>query len=133
VECTPFLSALRKAPKLRAACEAYARVLLVQMLQAVPCNRLHSVEQRCALWLLMCGDWTEGDTFELGQESLAEMLGVPQSTVTAMVCTLQREGVLCYRRSAITVVDRRRLKTAACECYQIVRDRYERLLAPPSN
>jgi CRP-like cAMP-binding protein len=131
--CTPFLSALRKSPKLRAACEAYARALLVQMLQAVPCNRLHSVEQRCARWLLMCADRTEGDTFELMQESLAEMLGVPQSTVTAMVCMLQRDGVLCYRHSAITVVDRRRLEVAACECYRIVRDRSERLLALPSN
>jgi CRP-like cAMP-binding protein len=133
VEGTPFLRALRKSPKIRAACEAYARALLVQMLQAVPCNRLHSLERRCARWLLMCADRTEGDTFELTKESLAEMLGVPQSTVTAMVSTLRRDGVLWYRRSAITVVDRRRLETAACECYRIVRDRSERLLALPSN
>ena len=99
------------------------------MLQAVPCNRLHTVEQRCARWLLMCADRTEDDTFELTQESLAEMLGVPQPTVTAIACTLQQPGLIRYHRDTITVLDRRGLEAAACECYRIVRDRYQRLLA----
>ena len=67
---------LRESFNLRAACEAYAQTIFVQMLQAVPCNKLHTVEQRCARWLLMCANRTEGDTFELAQECLAEMLGV---------------------------------------------------------
>jgi CRP-like cAMP-binding protein len=129
MEVSAFRRALRKSPNLRAACAAYTRALFVQVLQAVPCNRLHTVEQRCARWLLMCADRTEGDTFELATEGLAQMLGVPQSTLAVVGRKLQAEGLICYSRSAITVVDRRGLKAATCECYRIVRDRYQRLLA----
>jgi CRP-like cAMP-binding protein len=128
MEVPAFRRALRQSPKLRMACEAHSRALLVQMLQAVPCNRLHTVEQRCARWLLMCADRTEDATFELTQEHLAGMLGVPQSTVNAIAGVLQRAGLIRYHRDAITVCDRRGLETAACECYRIVRDRCERLL-----
>ena len=129
MEVPAFRSALRQSPKLRTACEAHTRALLVQMFQAVPCNRLHTVEQRCARWLLTCADRTEDDTFELTQTSLAKILGVPHSTVAAMGCTLQQSRLVHYRRSTITVLDRRGLEAAACECYRVVCDRCERLLA----
>jgi Mn-dependent DtxR family transcriptional regulator len=87
------------------------------------------VEQRCARWLLMCADRTEDDTFELAQECLAEVLNVPDSTCTAVVGSLQQAGLINYRRDTITVLDRRGLEAAACQCYRIVRDRSERLLA----
>lgn len=131
VEVSQFRCALRNSPKLRAACEAYTRALLVQMLQAVPCNRLHTVEQRCARWLLMCADRAGDDTFELTRESLAQMLGVAQPMLTIIARKLQSDGLICYRRSALTVIDRRGLETAACECSRIVRNRYQRLLTRP--
>ena len=109
------------------ACQAYTRALFVQMLQAVPCNKLHTVEQRCARWLLTCGDQTTDDTFELAQEDLGEMLGMPPSTTTAMAATLQQAGLIRYRRRTITLLDRRGLEAAACACYRTVRDRYRRL------
>jgi CRP-like cAMP-binding protein len=129
IEVPAFRKALRQSPKLRMACEASTRALLVQLLQAVPCTRLHTVEERCARWLLMCHDQAEHDTFELAQECLTEMLGVPDSTSTAVVGSLQQAGLINYRRDVITVLDRRGLEAAACECYRIVRDGYERLLA----
>jgi CRP-like cAMP-binding protein len=129
MEVPAFRRALRQSPKLRMACEACTRALLVQLLQAVPCTRVHTVEQRCARWLLMCADRTEDDTFELAQECLAEMLGVPESRWTAVVGSLQQAGLIDCRRGAIKVLDRLGLEAAACECYRIVRDRYERLLA----
>ena len=92
-------------------------------------NAAHSVEQWCARWVLMCHDQAEHDTVELTQECLAEMLGVPDSTWTAVAGRLQQAGLIDYRRDVITVPDRRGLEAAACECYRIVRDRYERLLA----
>lgn len=128
LEVPAFRGALRQSPKLRMACEAYTRTLLIQMLQAVPCNGLHTAEQRCARWLLMCADRTTDDTFELAQECLAEMLGEPQSTVTALARTLQQAGLIRYHRDAITVLDRRGLEATACECYRIVRNRCERPL-----
>ena len=127
MEVPAFRSALRQSPKLRMACEAHARALLVQMLQTVACNKLHTLEQRCARWLLMCADRTEDDTFELTGEGLAEMQGVSQSMVTAQVRTLQQAKLVRYDRDAITVLDRGGLEAVACECYRIVRDRCERL------
>jgi CRP-like cAMP-binding protein len=129
MEVPAFRRALRQSPKLRMACGACTRALLVQLLQAVPCTRLHTVEQRCVRWLLMCADQAENDTFELAQQCIAEMLGVPDPTWTAVVGSLQQAGLINYRADAITVTDLRGLEAAACECYRIVRDQCERLLA----
>lgn len=131
VEVSRFRSVLEESPTLRAACEAFAQALLFQTLQAVPCGRLHTVEQRCARWLLMCDDRRNGDTFELRQESLAGILGVPRPTVAATIRKLQRDGLISWRRDALTVTDRSRLEATACECYRIVHDRLQGLLAPP--
>jgi CRP-like cAMP-binding protein len=129
VEAWRFRSLLRETPALRAACDAYARTFFAHLLQNVACNATHQVEQRCARWLLMCHGQTDDDTIELTQEYLAEMLGVRRSTVTAIACAFQATGLIRYRRGTITVLDRRGLQAAACECYWLVRNRYEQLLA----
>ena len=129
IEASRFQSELRGSPQLRTACEAYTQAFVGHLLQNVACNAAHRVEQRCARWLLMCGDQTEDDTFELTQEYLAEMLGVRRSTVTVVAGSLQQAGLIRYRRGAITVLDRRGLEAAACECYRIVRAGYQRPLA----
>ena len=129
MEVRRFRSALQASPKLRAACQAYAQAFLCQVLHAVACNRSHTVEQRCARWLLTCADRTEDDTFQLTQESLADMLGVRRSTVTVVAHMLRHAGLICYRHGAITVLDRPGLEAVACECYRILRGRCERLLA----
>jgi Mn-dependent DtxR family transcriptional regulator len=74
----------------------------------------------------MCDDQAEHEPFELTQEYLAEILGVRRSTVTVVARTLQNTGLISYHRGAIRVVDRWRLAAVACECYRVVRDRYER-------
>jgi CRP-like cAMP-binding protein len=128
LEVSVFRSALRKSPKLRVACEAFARAMFVQILQAVPCTRLHSAEQRCARWVLM-SDQMADDTVELAMDGLAQVLGLPQPTTAVVVRRLHNDGLICYRRSAITVIDRPRLERAACECYRIVRNHCGQLLA----
>jgi CRP-like cAMP-binding protein len=127
MEASEFQGALRETPELCAACEAYAQAFLSHLIQNVACNGAHSVEQWFARWLLTCHDQAEHDTVELTQECLAEMLGVPDSTWTA-VGSLQQAGLIDCRRDTITVLDRRGLEVAACECYRIVRDGYERAL-----
>jgi CRP-like cAMP-binding protein len=129
MEVSALRTALRQSPKLRMACEACTRALLVQLLQAGPCTSLHTLDQRCARWLLMCADRTEDDSFELAQECVALMLGAPESTCITVFGSLQQARLIDYQRDTITVLDRRRLEAAACECYRIVRDRCERLLA----
>jgi CRP-like cAMP-binding protein len=126
IETCRFQGALRESPELRAACEAYALAFVGHLLQRVACDAAHTVEQRCACWLLMCDDQAEHHTVELTQEDLAEILGVRRSTVTVVISMLQHVGLIHYGRGAIKVLDRPGLEAAACECYRIVREGYER-------
>jgi CRP-like cAMP-binding protein len=123
VEVSAFRRALHSSSKFRAACETYTRALLVQILQAVPCSRLHTVEQRCARWLLMCADRADGDKFELRRECLAEMLGVPPSRFEVVARKMEKAGLICERQGAITVLDRPGLETVTCGCYWILNKR----------
>jgi CRP-like cAMP-binding protein len=90
--------------------------------QIAACNRLHELEERLARWLLMVSDRLEDDHFVLTQEFLAEMIGARRTTVTLAAGSLQRSGLIEYRRGHIKILDREGLESAACECYPIVRD-----------
>lgn len=128
LEVSRFRAALRHSPTFRAACEAYARAFSAQILQNAACSALHTVERRCARRLLMSHDRSDGDTFPLTQEDLAEVLGVRRATVTLIDRALQEAGLIDYHRGAITVRDRSGLEAAACECYRVIRDCYDELL-----
>jgi CRP-like cAMP-binding protein len=99
----------------------YAEAVMVQIAQHAGCNRTHSMEQRCARWLLMAHDRVETDEFPLTQQFLAQMLGVRRATVTGIAGTLQKAGLIDYSRGRIHIVDRRGLEGVACECYEVVR------------
>ena len=101
---------------------------MVQMAQSVLCNRLHPVEARMARWLLTASDRTQSETLLLTQEFLAQMLGSRRSTVTVAAGQLQREGFIDYTRGRVRLVNRPGLEAKACECYQIVRATYDRLI-----
>jgi CRP-like cAMP-binding protein len=96
--------------------------------QTAGCNRLHSVEQRSARWLLMASDRFDSNLLPLTQEFLAAMLGVRRSGVSEAMSELQRSGLVRYRRGEITIIDRAGLEETACECYQLDKQRVERLL-----
>jgi CRP-like cAMP-binding protein len=124
VAVSAFRRALCNSSKLLTVCETYSRALLAQILQAVPCSRLHTAEQRCARWLLMCADRTD-DKFELTRECLAEMLGVPKSRFDVVARRMQEAGLISDRHGAITVLDRPGLENAACGCYLILHQHSE--------
>ena len=128
VDACQFRSALQDSPEFRATCNAYAQAFLGEALQTAACNSVHMVEERCARWLLMSRDRCDGDTVAVTQGCLADMLGVCRSTVTLAAGALQKAGLIRYRRGAISVLNRRGLEAASCECYRIIRDQYERLL-----
>ncbi|HEY2473104.1 MAG TPA: Crp/Fnr family transcriptional regulator [Terracidiphilus sp.] len=90
--------------------------------QLAACNGLHEIEERLARWLLMVQDRVESPKFELTQEFLAGMLGTRRTSVTLAAGSLQRSGLIEYRRGHIHILDRARLQSAACECYPVVRD-----------
>src|SRR5688500_9597162 len=106
----------------------YAQALHEQTAQSVACNRRHPIEERCARWLLMTQDRVGRDEFGLTQDFLAFMLGVRRASVTVAAGMLQQAGLIRYHRGRITVLDREGLEAASCECYKVVRRKYEQLL-----
>jgi CRP-like cAMP-binding protein len=120
VECGGFRTLLLK----------YAQVLFNQVAQSAACNRVHSVEQRCARWLLMTRDRVNSDIVPLTHEFLSYMLGVRRESVSVAAEALQQSGLIEYRRGKITIRDRAGLAAASCECYAIVRASFEELFAP---
>ena len=106
----------------------YAQALQEQTAQSVACNRRHGIEERCARWLLMTQDRVGMEQFGLTQDFLAFMLGVRRASVTVAAGMLQRAGLIRYSRGRIAVLDREGLEAASCECYRIVRQKYEQLL-----
>ncbi len=100
----------------------YAQALVGFIVQSTACNAVHSVEQRLARWLLMARDRMESDQFTLTQEFVAMMLGASRPTVTIVASTLQKAGLITYRRGHLTIVDGAGLEAASCECYRATTD-----------
>ena len=100
-------------------------VLTRQILFGAACNRFHSMNQRCARWLLMTHDRAGKDTFPLTQEFLAHMLGVRRATVNEATSMLKKAGLIRYVRGKITVLDRPGLEAVTCYCYQSIIKVYE--------
>jgi CRP-like cAMP-binding protein len=96
--------------------------------QTAACNRLHSIEQRCARWLLMASDRIGSDTMPMTHEFLAAMLGVRRSGVTLVAGELQRSGLIHYHHGRITILYREGLEAVACECCRLDRERLNKPL-----
>lgn len=103
----------------------YTHALFTQVAQSAVCNRFHTVEERLCRWLLVSRDRVGSDTFELTQEFIAHMLGMPRSGVSGTAKALQKAGLISYSRGRITILDRRGLEKSSCECYRIVKDAVE--------
>lgn len=126
-----LVSAAASRPNIRRVLNRYTQAYLSLVAQGAACNRLHTIEQRCARWLLMTHDRTvDGDVLHLKQEFLALMLGVRRIGVTIAAGALQEAGLIKYRRGQIRITDRDGLEAAACECYAAVRARFDQLLPP---
>lgn len=110
----------------------YTQALITQMTQTAVCNRHHSVDQQLCRWLLLSLDRLRGNELVMTQQLIADMLGVRREGVTQAAGKLQEAGLLSYRRGRITVVDRAGLECRVCECYEVVKREYERLLPEPS-
>lgn len=102
--------------------QRYAQVLFTQLARNAACNRVHTVEQRAARWLLTTADRMRSPTFELTQEFLAQMLAVRRASVSTVARGLAESGCIHYSRGRITVLDRARLLSHACDCYQVLRE-----------
>ena len=106
----------------------YTQALITQMAQTAVCNRHHSVDQQLCRWLLLSLDRLATNELAMTQELIANMLGVRREGVTEAAGKLQEAGLINYRRGRITVLDRTGLEARSCECYQVVKKEFDRLL-----
>lgn len=123
-----FLEEMDRRGGLYEQVRRYAQAYSLFSMQATACTSVHGVEERCAKWLLMTHDRVGTDTFVLTHEFFATMLGVRRATVTVVAQAFQSAGLIQYARGVMTILDRERLKKAACECYDIVARQFEALL-----
>ena len=107
----------------------YTQALLTQMSQTAVCNRHHTVEQQLCRWLLLTLDRLPGNELTMTQELIANMLGVRREGVTVAAGKLQENGYISYRRGHITVLDRVGLEAEVCECYDVVKKEFARLMS----
>ncbi|TFW01139.1 Crp/Fnr family transcriptional regulator [Oxalobacteraceae bacterium OM1] len=126
-----FKRALENNPELRHLSYRFLQGYLSHISQSVACNRLHSTEERFARWILASEDRVGANEFPLTQEYLADMLGVHRPSVSVIARRFQQAGLLDYRRGVVTVLDRRGLEAAACECYAEVKKQFARVLGKP--
>lgn len=115
-----FRRELRKGEGLATLVDQFEQALFMLVGQNAACNRLHTIDQRCARWLLMTHDRVGADQFRLTHEFLAQMLGSRRVSVTQAASSLQELGAISYQRGEITVLDRNRLEDRSCECYDVV-------------
>jgi CRP-like cAMP-binding protein len=106
----------------------YTQALITQMAQTAVCNRHHSLDQQLCRWLLLSLDRLQSNQLVMTQELIANMLGVRREGVTEVALKLQRAGLISYTRGHINVLDRPGLEARTCECYEVVKKEYDRLL-----
>jgi len=125
ITASAFLAEISGRPGLSKVIQRHQYALLRQILYAAACNRIHSMEERCARWLLTTHDRAGQDTFPLTQEFLSTMLGVRRATVNVATGMLKKAGFIRYVRGYITVTDRGGLESSSCTCYRSINEAYE--------
>jgi CRP-like cAMP-binding protein len=127
----PLRSEFEKSEHLQDLFVSYSETLLSQVMQTVACNALHTVEERICRWLLMMHDRAEGEALNYTHEFLSRILGANRVSVTLAAQSLQRAGLISYRRGVMQVSDRAGMEKASCECYAVVKARFDAFLRPP--
>ncbi len=102
----------------------YSHALLIASMRTSACNGLHRLQERCARWILTTLDRVDGDQFFITKEFLAQLLGTSRPMVSVTVAVFEKAGILSVEGRRVTVADRKRLKDASCECYDVIRRHY---------
>lgn len=115
-----FRAALADNSGLQSVINRYLFVFIAQLAHTLACTHFHEVEPRLARWLLASHDRSHADHFHLTHKVLADMLGVQRSAVTIAAGNFQKQKLISYNRGQITILNRRGLEGASCECYQVL-------------
>jgi CRP-like cAMP-binding protein len=127
IEASRLKEEFERGGQLRSILQKYTLASLVQSAQNAACNRLHTISERLARWILTCHDRIQADRISITHESLGQMLGAPRTTVTLAAGMLQAAGLIDYSRGHVTIKNREGLEHVVCECYATVRDEFRRL------
>jgi CRP-like cAMP-binding protein len=130
VSVDDFRRELAARPSLHHAVARYVEILYATMTRLMACNAHHAVDERCARWLLTMHDRMDGQEFHLSHEFLAAMLGVRRQSVSVIAAKFRAAGFIRYTHGRITVVDRRGLEAAACDCYPVIRALHDSVKSP---
>jgi len=128
ISTADLVTEFRKSGRLRDSLLRFVHTMFTQVTQTAACNRLHTLDQRLARWLLLTQDRVESNEFTLTQEFLSRMLGVRRAGVTVAANDLRQAGLIHYRRGDIVILDRLGLEKVSCECYRIVKQEYDSYL-----
>lgn len=131
-EIEPIQAEFHKSAHMQDLFVSFSETLLSQVMQTVACNSLHSVEERLSRWLLMMHDRAQGEDLAYTHEFLAHMMGANRTSISLAAQSLQTKGFISYRRGQMQVQDRAGLEVATCECYAIVKRRFDAFLNPPA-
>jgi CRP-like cAMP-binding protein len=131
VPAAPLRDEFNRNAELRAVLLKYTQAMIAQISQNAGCNSLHSLSQRYARWLLETRDRIASDELKLSQKFISQMLGVRRASITDLGAKFKRRGLVATQRGLTRIVDSAGLERAACECYYVVKDEYDRLLDGP--
>jgi CRP-like cAMP-binding protein len=104
----------------------FTQVLITRVSQNAICNRLHKIEQQLARWILDCCEELQTETLKMTHEQIANVLGVRRESVSLAMAQHEGRGLIKGGRGRVTILDRKKLEDASCECFAIVRDQLER-------
>jgi CRP-like cAMP-binding protein len=128
IKAEAFKTALAGLPDLRRRLQRYAQYSMDVVSQTAACNSTHTIEQRCARWLLITSDAIRSTEFSLTQEFLSQMLAVRRPGVNVAMRALARRELISHRYAKVTLMDVEGLREAACECYETIREKARELL-----
>jgi CRP-like cAMP-binding protein len=128
MKASTFREEFRRSDSFQRLSLRYTHALLNQISQRAVCNGLHSIEQRLACWLLMTQDRVGSEKLQVTQEFVSNLLGVRREGISLTTGSLRNKGVIGCKRGHIAILDRAGLESAACECYRVMKDEYDRLL-----
>lgn len=117
-------AALKVSPELREVMNRYAAVHGMQVAQTAGCNRLHDLDQRLARWLLLTQDRVGSGLLKITHDFLAMMLGTDRPSVSLAAGALRKKKIIEYTHGAVRVLNRKKLESSACECYELIQQFY---------
>jgi CRP-like cAMP-binding protein len=118
---------MKENPHFRDILTQYSHALLIHSMRMTGCTGLHTLEQRCARWILETLDRVSADRFSITHEFFAMLLGVSRPSVSVAIEEFVRRGILRVERGRILIGNRDGLLKLSCDCYAVIKKNYEQV------